>query len=228
MKSEREIKKLKVEPKLTFEVGEKVVICSRTFGIFGDCDYPDRDRFAFTTIKEVREDGSVITEEGYRYRQSYKTEYGFTDVHDYFRIFRVSQSMYTNINGPEYCYTGWGKKNPEVREHACFIGVNFLFKCTSEFERKAEQIQQEYDERKAEQKRLQEIKDAQLAKEKPIRDAYDAIVKPLEEEFNKKLAEAWKTIMCKNCKHNYDCHCCKWDTDLNETSVSTCSAWEMN
>ena len=224
MKSEREIKKVKIEPKLHFEVGEKVVICSMSFGWLGNSNYPDKSRFAFTTIKEVNPDGSVIVEEGYKYRQSYKTEFGELEVHDYFRIAKASSC--TNINSPEYCYSGWGKV-PEVREHACFTSVNFLFKNSPEFEKKALQIQQEYDVRKAEQKRLQEIKDAQLAKEKPIRDAYNAVVKPLEEEFNKKCSDAWKNIMCKNCKHNKDGHCRQWDTNLDETSVSTCSAWEI-
>ena len=101
MKTEKEIKKVKVEPKLHFEVGEKVVICSRTFGTLWDSDVPDRDRFAFTTIKEVRPDGSVIVEEGYKYRQAYRTQYGALEVFNYFRIAKASD--YTNINGPEYC-----------------------------------------------------------------------------------------------------------------------------
>ena len=224
MKTKKEIKKTKVEPKLHFEVGEKVVICSRTFGTLWDSDVPDKDRFAFTTIKEVRPDGSIIVEEGYKYRQAYRTQYGALEVFNYFRIAKASD--YTNINGPEYCYIGWGKV-PEVRAQASFIGVNYLFKNTPEFEAKAIRIQDEFNERKEEQRKLQEIKDAKLAKEKPIKDAYNEVMKPLEDEFKKKCSEAWRAIMCKNCKHNCGGHCAQWDTNLEETGVSTCSAWEM-
>ena len=77
---------MKVKPKLKFEVGEKVVICDCISFMNNTKCYPDKDDFTFTTIKEVKEDGSVVVEEGYRYRQAYETTYGVTEVFDYFRI----------------------------------------------------------------------------------------------------------------------------------------------
>ena len=65
--------KKKIEAQLKFEVGERVVICGETFGTFGTSKYPDTDKFTFTTIKQVNEDGSVVVEEGYKFRQSYET-----------------------------------------------------------------------------------------------------------------------------------------------------------
>lgn len=211
----------KVEPKLTFQVGEEVVICGQQIGLF-TCDYPDKNNFCFTTIKEVKDDGTVIVEEGYRYRQSYKTEYGYTDVHDYFRIFRCPKSDFTHFNGTEYRDSGNGH-DCNIRDTACFIGLTFLFKMTDDFKLRVIDIQRKYAEKLlVDQKRHEEFEKKQV-----FIKQYEEEFKELEELLAQKKAESFRKHICGNCKHNHAGYCSKWNRDIDTAGCSMCSAFEV-
>lgn len=208
--------KKKIEAQLKFEVGERVVICGETFGTFGTSKYPDTDKFTFTTIKQVNEDGSVVVEEGYKFRQSYETNFGDTMYHHYFRINRV-KDIITYFNDKKYKY-----RDGIVEDKASFCGITYLFKDDGTFEQKAiTSIQANENHKKlkalAEQRRLNRQK---------YFDKYEEVVKPLQDELNEKICKLYKEHICSHCKHS-DCEddlCNYWNLKLGETHC--CSAFE--
>ena len=221
----------KVEPRLKFEVGEKVVITDYdcTFGNSRDT-WPDTNDFTTTTITKVFEDGSVEVEGGYIYRQSYKTEYGLTDVHNYFRIKRVPKDDdYTSFKSKRYQRTLGGYF---VSDKTSFWGVTYLFKLTKEFEDKMIKIQKESDARELEKTQREKAYQEKEAKKKPHLDAYKSLIEPLEQELWEKKCEAWRELVCSNCKYNVNGRCEKWhdengnDRDIATQQVSNCSAFE--
>lgn len=217
--------KIKVEPKLKFDVGEEVVICGASASWCSNDHWPNENEFTFTTIKEVREDGSVVVEEGYRFKQAYKTQYGFTDVYDYFKIARQQDGVKFN-NKKYYKYNYY--LDARVDDVCVFFyGPIYLFKKTKVFENRMTQYEEEYKHFLIEKKQVEEAKAIKDAKEKPFKDAYKEEIEPLKEEYQRKLVKAWKEHFCKSCKHNCDNHCIKWNYNLEESSVETCSAWEV-
>lgn len=217
--------KVSIEPKLKFEVGEEVVICGASASWSGNDHWPNYDEFTFTTIKEVKEDGSVVVEEGYRFRQAYKTICGFTDVFNYFRIDRSKDSI--KFNGKRY-YKYSHYQDARVDDRCIFyFGPVYLFKKTKVFEDNMTRWTEEYKHYLEVKKINEEIKATKDAKEKPFKDAYNEVVKPLEEEYKRKLMEAWKEHFCKSCKHNCGGVCTKWNHEVATANTETCSAWEV-
>lgn len=225
--------KTKVEPKLKFEVGEKVVITDYHYSITNDRDtWPDEDDFTITTITKVNDDGSVEVEGGYVYRQSYQTEFGFTEVHNYFRIKRrPSDGKYTKFDSKRYTSSGIGC-HCEVSDVAWFSDVTYLLKFSKKFEDKIVEIQKQYDEEKIAQAERQKAHDEKEAKRRPHLDAFKDFMEPLEKEFYEKKCKAWKELICANCKHNFGGKCSKWKDennsyqDIKTMEVSSCSAFE--
>lgn len=216
---------VKVEPKLKFEVGEEVVICGASASWSGNEHWPNENEFTFTTIKEVREDGSVVVEEGYRFKQSYKTQYGFTEIFNYFRIDRSKDSF--KFNNKKY-YKPSSYMDSRVDDRCVFyFGPIYLFKKTKVFENRMTQYEEEYKHFLIEKKQAEEAKAIKDSKEKPFKDAYKEVVEPLKEEYERKLNEAWKEYFCKSCKHNHQGACCKWEINVAKADIGTCSAWEV-
>ena len=217
--------KVNVEPKLKFEVGEEVVICgASTFWSVNE-HWPNENEFTFTTIKEVREDGSVVVEEGYRFRQAYKTQYGFTEIFNYFRIDRSKDNLKFN-NKKYYKYNNYMDSRVDDR-CVFYFGPVYLFKKTKVFENRMTQYEEEYKHVLMEKKQAEEAKAIKDAKEKPFKDAYEEAVKPLKEEYQRMLSEAWKEHFCKSCKHNCEGQCTQWNHEIATSSTQTCSVWEV-
>lgn len=217
--------KTKVEPKLKFEVGEEVVICGASSSFSGNYCWPNKEEFTITTIKEVREDGSVVVEEGYRFKQAYKTQYGFTDIFDYFRIDRSKDSIKFN-NKKYYKYSYY--QDARVDDRCVFyFGPVYLFKYEDSFKKNMKEYEEEYKHYLEVKKLNEEIKADKDAKEKPFKDAYEEVVKPLKEEYQRRLSEAWKEHFCKSCKHNCNGQCTQWNHEIATSSTETCSAWEV-
>lgn len=210
--------KKNIEAQLKFEVGERVVICGETFGAYGTSKYPDTDKFAFTTIKQVNDDGSIVVEEGYKFRQSYETNFGDTIYHDYFRINRV-KDIITYFNDKKYKY-----RDGIVEDKASFCGITYLFKDNDIFVQKAIasiKANENYKKLKAlaEQRRLDRQK---------YFDKYEEVVKPLKDELNAKICKLYKEHICSHCKYS-NCEnnlCNYWKLNLGETN--SCSAFEPN
>ena len=220
--------KTNVEPKLKFEVGEKVVITDYHYSITnGNETWPDEDDFTITTITKVNDDGSVEVEGGYVYRQSYKTEFGYTQVHDYFRIKRKpSDWKYTKFNSKRYTRSGIGC-HCEVRDDAWFSDVTYLLKFSKKFEDKMVEFQKQYDEEKIAQEEKQKALEEKESKRQPHLDALKEFMEPLEKEFYEKKKKAWKELICANCKYNFGGKCSKWEyQDIETMEVSSCSAFE--
>lgn len=221
----------KVETKLKFEVGEKVVIVNSESAMNNSRDiWPNKDDFTTTTITKVFEDGSVEVEEGYVYRQSYKTEYGYTDVHDYFRIKKVPSGWEsTNFKNKRYHY--WSREY-FVTEKASFIGVTYLFKMSKDFEYRMVKFQEESDARELAKARKEQAYQEKEAKRKPHLDAYKSVIEPLEKELWEKKCKAWRELVCAHCKYNVNGLCQKWtddagdDREIATQHVSGCSAFE--
>ena len=215
--------KPKITPKLHFEVGEKVVICDAIIPICGSKYCPDEDDFTFTTIKEVREDGSVVVEEGYVYRQSYETSYGYTDIHNYFRINRVPNDSKT------YIFNGKGYKNGRKSGRG-YVDKNFntflptyLLKFNQSWQDKADETQRDFEERKKEEEeehRHEELK-------KPFYEAYERRVSPARERFRKLQTKAWKEEMCAHCKHNHNGYCTTRKENISKKTGAGCSAFDI-
>lgn len=215
----------KVEPKLKFEVGEEVIICGAHTSWSGNEHWPNENEFTFTTIKEVREDGSVIVEEGYRFKQAYKTQYGFTDIFDYFKIDRSKNNI--KFNGKKYCKFRY-YQDARIDDGCVFyFGPVYLFKKNKTFDKRITQYVKEYKHDLEVKKQAEEAKAIKDAKEKPFKDAYEEVVKPLKEEYERKLIEAWKEHFCKNCKHNRSGYCCTWGYDIDTNAISNCSDWKL-
>jgi len=216
--------KVNVEPKLKFEVGEEVIICGSSS--YGNIYWPNKDEFTFTTIKEVKKDGSVVVEEGYKFRQAYKTQYGFTNVFDYFRVDRAGEHSKFTFNNKQY--ERYSSVLYRVDDKCIFYwGPVYLFKKTKDFEDKMIEFQKNHEIRLEKERQAQETKAIKDAKEKPFKDAYNEVVNPLKEEYQRKLAEAWKEYFCKSCKHNCNGNCTQWNHEISTASTSTCSAWEV-
>lgn len=221
----------KVEPRLKFEVGEKVVITSYDFMFGNNRDtWPDKNDFTTTTITKVFEDGSVEVEGGYVYRQSYKTEYGFTDIHNYFRIKRVPKDNdCTRFQSKRYQRTLGGYY---VDDKTSFWGVTYLLKLTKEFEDRMIEIQEESDARELANAQREQAYQEKEAKKKPHLDAYKSIIEPLERELFEKRYNAWRELVCAHCIYNVNGKCTQWhDEDGNARDITTqqvtcCSAFE--
>ena len=216
----------KVEPKLTFQVGEKVVITAsdREYNYSGGY-YPDRYHFTFTTIKEVLEDGSVITAEGYKYRQSFKTEFGELDIHDYFRIDRAPQR--TIVKNEAYWF--WSHEYYLEEQFDATGGwPTFLFKCTEEWEKKAA----EYKEKALAYRREKEEQEAINAKieaaKKPFEDAYEAAIADYVKKLENAKVKAFRKYMCGNCIHNKNGHCTEWNQKIATSKTTMCTAFEVD
>lgn len=213
--------KTKVEPKLKFEVGEKVVICGADYCFNGCRCFPNTDNFTITTIKEVKEDGSVIVEEGYRYRQAYETTYGELEVFDYFKIARTET---VKFNNKEYYRSN---RTTKIKDNCTFFGTTYLFKMSKKFEDKMSEFEVLNQERLEDERLEEEARARKEAKEKPWKDAYNKESAPLEEEYWKKKSELWKKYFCVSCKHNHDGYCSQWKHDIESSDVDNCSAWEI-
>lgn len=210
--------KTKVETKLHFEVGEKVVICNANISFSGGY-YPDTERFTFTTIKEVKEDGSVVVEEGYLYRQAYETSYGYTDVFDYFRINRVptkDQRLYY-FNGKEY------RKPNMVGERFSAWLPTYLYKCSQEWEIKAKKIEEE----KVKYEAKREANEKEEARKQVFREAYGNEIKPYVERLENAKVKAFRKHICANCVCNRNGYCVQWHAKIKERTTTMCSAFEL-
>ena len=225
--------KTKVEPKLKFEVGEKVVITNDDWAMNNNSlIWPNEDDFTITTITKVNDDGSVEVEGGYVYRQSYKTEYGYTEVHNYFRIKRVPQKGDTKFNSKRYVRSGYGSGYCNVYEKASFSDVTYLFKLTKKFEDKVVEYQERFDKAQAEKAEAEKKYEEKEAKRRPHLDAFREVLQPLEEQFFAEKSKAWKELVCAHCKYNYSGMCSKWRDEnggyknLETSQVTDCSAFE--
>lgn len=208
-----------ITPKLTFNVGEKVVICAEETSFSGNDSWPDENDFCFTTIKEVRPDGKVVVEEGYVYRQSYKTYYGETEFHNYFRIVKVPPTDVTSYpNRREYF-----PKTGSINEKASFFGVTFLLKNTPEFEEKVKKAQEKCDINIEKQLRAEEI----ARKKKPFLDAYKKYIEPFEDALSKAQIKGWKENVCNNCVKNKNGYCQQWKQDIATSDITHCSAFKI-
>lgn len=207
-----------VTPKLTFSVGEKVVICGEETSFSGNDSWPDKNNFCFTTIKEVRPDGKVVVEGGYVYRQSYKTFYGEVELHDYFRIVKTPKNGYTHFESPQYML-----KYNKVDENSTFVGTTFLLKYSPAFDEKVQKAESAYDERLEKEIKAQQVKN----KKQPFLDAYHKTIQPFEDALRREEIKAWKENICKNCKNNKNGYCIIWDKTLATYDVSGCSGFDV-
>lgn len=209
----------KITPRFTFQVGEKVVICDAVIP-FGNSTpyYPDPKDFTFTTIKEVLEDGSVIVEEGYRYRQSYETSCGYTELHGYFRINRLPRDSKTYY----FINEGYREPNDVVPQFSTFL-PSYLFKFDQSWQDKADKIKVAYQEA---QRRKQEIEDHE-AKKQPFLDAYKERVRPLQERLNKLQLKAWKEEVCAHCIKNRNGYCVLWKEDIKTKDGFGCTGFDV-
>ena len=217
--------KKEIKPKLTFEVGEKVVIVDSDCSFTNNRDvWPNKNKFTISTITQVNEDGSVVVEGRYVYRQSYKTEFGELDIHDYFRIKTTPSVHDTTFNSTEYHYwNGSYYVSPTSR----FYSVTYLFKLTKEFEDKMVIYQRESDARIAADLAQEKENEEKEAKRKPHLDAYNAIISPLEEKLFEKKLKTWKKLVCANCKFNHDGKCSeRHNRPLKEINIYDCSDFE--
>lgn len=209
--------KIKITPKLHFEVGEKVVICNANIAYSGGY-YPDIRRFTFTTIKEVKEDGSVVVEEGYVYRQSYETYYGDTTLHDYFRINRVKKG------NPVYLFNGKYYQEPNfVVKHFNAWLPTYLYKCTQEWENKAKRIEEANSERQTEK----EKKEKNEARKQVFRDAFAKEVEPYATRLYEVEVKAFREHICGHCIHNIDGYCTQWERKLEDEKTTDCTSFEI-
>ena len=210
--------KKNVEPKLKFEVGEKVVICGSDQYFNSTKSYPNTDDFAFTTIKEVRADGSVVVEEGYRFRQAYETYYGETTFFDYFRIdvakdVKLNSKQYKKVN-----------RLAKICDTCSFCyGPTYLFKMSKGFEEKVIQFEKENEERLVKENE----EEVQRAKRQVFKDAYKNELEPFEREFEEKKAELFAKHFCSKCTYNCNGHCSQWGYEVNSHCTSCCSAWKV-
>lgn len=225
--------KTKVEPKLKFEVGEKVVITGCENSICNNgLVWPNENDFTITTITKVNNDGSVEVEGGYVYRQSYKTEYGFTEVHNYFRIKRVPQKGDTKFNSKRYSCRWNDLEHCEVKDHAWFGDVTYLFKLTNKFENKVAEYQKRFDKAQVKKAEAEKKYEEKEAKRKSHLDAFRDFMEPLEKKFYEEKCKAWKELVCAHCKHNFGGKCSIWKDenhswqDIETMEVSSCSAFE--
>ena len=215
-----------VKPKLHFEVGEKVVICAAVikFSGYGTYNYPNESDFTFTTIKEVKENGEVVTEEGYVYRQAYETRFGETEVFDYFRIKNTPSGTY------KFNSKGWNEYERDrhiIADKASFFIPTLLLKYNEDWEKKAERYEKLAAEEKARHDEAKRIADEAKARKQPYVDAYNAEIKPLEEQLYQAKVKAWKEHYCAHCIHNCGGHCTQWDSDLETDSPTSCTAFEV-
>lgn len=206
--------KEKITPKLHFEVGEKVVICGAEIPFTGNRYYPKEKVFTFTTIKEVKEDGSVVVEEGYVYRQSYETYYGCTTLHDYFRINRIPK------DGKSYSFNGKAYYYPSNVDNFSTFLPTYLFKFNQSWQDKADKIERAYKE--VEEYKINEL--ARKKKKQPYYDAYNRRVAPLEERLHKLKIKAWKEEMCAHCIRNHNGWCAAWNKEIGGYG---CSAFDI-
>ena len=215
-----------VKPKLHFEVGEKVVICATVikFSGYGTYNWPNKSHFTFTTIKEVKDNGEVVTEEGYVYRQAYETQFGDTEVFDYFRIKATPKGDY------KFNSKGWEeyeRNHHIISEKASFFIPTLLLKYDKEWDEKAERYEKLAAEEKAKKDEAKRIADEAKARKQPYVDAYNAEIKPLEEQLYQAKVKAWKKHYCAHCIHNCGNHCTQWDSDLETDSPTSCTAFEV-
>lgn len=209
--------KEKITPQLHFEVGERVVICKANIAFSGGY-YPDTKRFTFTTIKEVKEDGSVVVEEGYVYRQSYETYYGDVTLHDYFRINHVKKGS------PVYLFNGKDYQEPN------FVGKQFsawlptyLYKCTQGWEDKAKEIEEAHIKRQAKEEEREKYE----ARKQVFRDAFNKEIEPYVIRLRKAKAKAFREHICGHCIHNHDGYCMTWKRKLKDAMTDICTAFEI-
>lgn len=214
-----------IKPKLHFEVGEKVVICAclTKFGGYGVYNNPNENNFTFTTVKEVKEDGSVIVEEGYAYAQAYETQYGDTKLLNWFKIKRTPKDG-CKFNEKEYYRDG---KFANVHEKASFSLPTILLKCNSAWEEARDRVQQDYEECLTKKAKEEKERAEKEAREKPYRDTYKDVVEPLEKALYEAKVKAWREHMCGHCKHNHDGHCWKWNQKVAESDTTHCTAFEV-
>ena len=220
---------MKVDSKLYFEVGEKVVVTGDEYSMSNNrVTWPNKNDFTITTITKVNDDGSVEVEGGHVYRQSYSKEFDSIRYHDYFRVKKAP--YFTKFNSKRYIksYSGYY----EVCDSTCFCDVTYLFKLTEEFENKMLEIQHKYNEAEKERAEAKREREEKEARTQPHLDEFNDFMKPLEDELYAKKCAAWKEFVCAHCKHNFGGKCSKWKDennsyqDIKTMEVSSCSAFE--
>lgn len=208
------------DPNLKFEVGEKVVITAAGLPWLSSKYYADENEFCFSTIKEVLEDGSVITTDGIKFKQAKEKRYG---EYEYFYYFKSTTKKKLIINHKCYKMNDYGKCSTE-RYLYSWEGENvFLFKCDATWEKRAKEINKKAKEYKEEKAREEKHYNARQV----FKDAYKQELKPLEEELWRKQIELWKKHMCANCMHNCNGFCKKWRETIETYEVSECSAFDI-
>lgn len=202
-----------MEQELTFQVGEKVVVCDAEIPFSGDC-YPNPNDFTFTTIKEVRPNGNVVIEEGLVYRPTRD----WTGECKYFRITRVKNDSKT------YYLNGKGYRTPNniVERFNTFLPT-YLFKFDQSWQDKADRIQRAYEE--AEARKQEYLK--QEERKNVFRNAYQKEIAPLEERFQKACVKAFRVHICGNCIYNRNGYCVEFKHDINKENVTTCSGFDV-
>jgi len=210
--------KEKITPKLHFEVGEKVVICGAEIPITGNRYYPKEQYFTFTTIKEVKEDGSVVVEEGYVYRQSYETYYGDVTLHDYFRINRVPK------NDKVYSFNGKGYYYPNsIYDWFSTFLPTYLFKFDQSWQDKADKIEEADTKRQVAEKKLEEHE----ARKQVFRDAFEKEIEPYAIRLHNAEVKAFRKHICGNCIHNHDGYCGEWQRKIKDSQTTLCSCFDI-
>ena len=209
--------KEKITPILHFEVGEKVVICNANIAFNGSY-YPDTTRFTFTTIKEVKEDGSVVVEEGYVYRQSYETYYGDVTLHDYFRINRVKKG------NPVYLFNGKEYRKPYfvVKQFSAWLPT-YLFKWTLEWEAEAKKIEEADIKRQTENEEREKYE----ARKQVFRDTFEKEIEPYAIRLHNAEVKAFRKHICGNCIHNHDGYCGTWKRKIKDSQTTLCSGFDI-
>lgn len=222
----------KVEPKLKFEVGEKVIVTAHgSLWQNQRVIWPNKEDFTVTTITKVNEDGTVEVEGGHVYRQSYETEFGELYIHDYFRIKRAPKDFCsTKFNSKEYRRIY--RDEYSVKDTSDFMGVTYLFKYSKEFDDKIQEYQREHEIRVAKELARKKEYQEKEARTKSHLDAFNDFMKPLEDELYAKKCRAWKAFVCAHCQHNLGGKCSTWKDenhsyqDIETMEVSSCTAFE--
>ena len=203
-----------MEQELTFQVGEKVVICDAEIPFSGNNYYPNTNDFTFTTIKEVRPNGNVVIEEGFVYRPvlNWNGECAF------FRITRVKKdSKFYYLNGKGY------REPCSVTERFSTFLPTYLFKFNQSWQDRADKIQRAFEE--AEVRKQEYLKHEE--RKNVFRKAYNEEVAPYRERLRKAEIKAYMKHVCGNCIHNRNGYCTEFKRNIKGACTTMCSAFDV-